>query len=283
MRVQRATRNLGLNRANTREASYKSLEATRPTSKCTDSKHEGDRILPVRKFYLNGSQVQGACITCQKNYRADRIKRCRQRFIGKTKAEIFDTYISSYGPTKKCSCCKVAKPPYEFMVSYSMETGLHNQCTDCATGNSQASGDRDYIFLPDKDNIKYTKKDDCERCGGTNRLAVDHILPIAKGGTDCIQNKQTLCIHCNCKKSCSIEGKMLPEYVCERYLDDTLDFTCNTTLGRVLASKVSEFKQQHILSASATELRTLLYEYKQKHNLGHNVERMVSKIRAKYH
>ena len=150
-----------------------------------------------------------------------------------------------------------------------MECGLHNQCIHCSTGNSQGNGGlRDYIFMPDKDNIKYVKKNNCERCQGVDKLAVDHILPIAKGGTDCIDNKQTLCIHCNSKKSDIIDCVVTRNQLCPRYHDDILDFTDNVALSRILSKKVYEFRLQH----------ASIREYAQKYNLGHNLDRIILKI-----
>jgi hypothetical protein len=281
LKSQRKTKNLGFNTAKTRDESYAEIEKKCPTSRCSDGKHEGERILPVREFYLNkgGTELQGACITCQKNRRADRITRSREKFQGKTKQEVDDMYLKSYGQTKTCSKCKAKKSPQEFPISISMETGLHNHCNVCSIKNSQGNGDlRDFIYMPDKDGIKYEKKEKCERCNGTDKLAVDHILPIAKGGTDCIPNKQTLCIHCNSKKKDAIDCPVKSEFLCARYKDTTLDFTDITSLTRILRKKVYEFKQSHIDNASIEQIRNSVKEYSKKHNLGHNLDRIVGKI-----
>jgi hypothetical protein len=281
LKTQRKTKNLGFNTAKTQDESYAEIEAKDSTAKCSDGKHEGERTIPVRKFYLNkaGKGLQGACITCQTNYRANRIKRSREKFHEKTKQDICDMYLKTYGQTKTCSKCKSSKPPCEFSISISMETGLHNHCILCSIGNSQGNGGlRDFIFMPDKDGIKYNKKDKCERCSGTNKLAVDHILPIAKGGTDCIPNKQTLCTNCNSKKNDTIDCIVNQELLSVRYRDDALDFTENTSLSRALSKKVYDFRQKNINNASLEELRTSIKDYAKKHNLGHNLDRIVGKI-----
>lgn len=44
----------------------------------------------------------------------------------------------------------------------------------------------------------------CRECGATNhetRLEVDHIIPVSQGGTDELENLQTLCAECNRAKS----------------------------------------------------------------------------------
>jgi hypothetical protein len=162
-----------------------------------------------------------------------------------------------------------------------MEAGIHNQCIVCSTGNSQGNGGlREFIYMPDKDGIKYKKKEKCERCGGTDKLATDHILPIAKGGTDCIPNKQTLCIHCNSKKNDTIDCPVKSDFLCARYKDSSLDFTDNISLARILSKKVYEFTQSNINNASLEQIRNSVKEYAKKHNLGHNLDRIVGKISA---
>ena len=278
LKTQRKTTNLGLNTSNTQETSYAAIESNYTTARCSDKTHVGERVLPVRMFYLNGNGLQGACISCQKRYRANRILRSRKKFEGKTNEEIYDMYLQTYGQTKTCSSCHTSKPPHEFPMSISMETGLHNHCLVCSVGKSQGNGGiRDYIFMPDKDGIKYTKKKSCERCGGTHKLAVDHILPISKGGTDCISNKQTLCVHCNSKKNDTLDCPITLDLVSLRYRDQ-LDVTDNTSLTRILSKKVYEFRKSH---TDLEAIQRSVKEYATKYNLGHNLDRIVRKIALK--
>lgn len=44
----------------------------------------------------------------------------------------------------------------------------------------------------------------CLRCSSRERLTVDHIYPVSLGGDDELNNLQTLCHSCNCKKGVSI-------------------------------------------------------------------------------
>jgi 5-methylcytosine-specific restriction endonuclease McrA len=47
----------------------------------------------------------------------------------------------------------------------------------------------------------------CLACGSMERLSADHIIPLALGGSNGIENIQPLCVDCNCKK-----GKKVIDY-----------------------------------------------------------------------
>lgn len=46
----------------------------------------------------------------------------------------------------------------------------------------------------------------CKKCGATEQLTVDHIIPISKGGTSELRNLQALCLSCNLKKGAKTGG-----------------------------------------------------------------------------
>lgn len=40
----------------------------------------------------------------------------------------------------------------------------------------------------------------CARCGATEKLTIDHIIPMIRGGSDDLSNLQILCKRCNSSK-----------------------------------------------------------------------------------
>jgi len=51
---------------------------------------------------------------------------------------------------------------------------------------------REYVFQRDHHQ--------CKSCGQTTKLSIDHIIPLASGGSNDISNLQTLCSSCNSHK-----------------------------------------------------------------------------------
>lgn len=48
----------------------------------------------------------------------------------------------------------------------------------------------------------------CVLCGATDDLTVDHIVPLALGGTNDLDNLHTLCRSCNCRKGVHLEVRI---------------------------------------------------------------------------
>lgn len=55
---------------------------------------------------------------------------------------------------------------------------------------------KNYVYL------KYGRR--CLCCGSVEKLSLDHVVPIQKGGLDIVENLQPLCISCNSKKGVQI-------------------------------------------------------------------------------
>lgn len=57
----------------------------------------------------------------------------------------------------------------------------------------------------DRDFIRSLSGHMCARCGSGGKLQIDHIVPLARGGSNWPSNLQALCRSCNCQKHTRIE------------------------------------------------------------------------------
>ena len=105
------------------------------------------------------------------------------------------------------------------------------------------------IKIPPKLTLKVLKRDKykCQICGKSPSthpelsLEVDHILPVSKGGTNDIENLQTLCFNCNRGKgnddSLNIENKERIDILLERINPEILNELLSNGRARVVANE----------------------------------------------
>jgi 5-methylcytosine-specific restriction endonuclease McrA len=66
---------------------------------------------------------------------------------------------------------------------------------------------RDYILARDNHQCK-----SCGRTASEVSLQIDHIVPLAKGGSNDMSNFQVLCKYCNQKKSSKFDSRFRRDY-----------------------------------------------------------------------
>jgi 5-methylcytosine-specific restriction endonuclease McrA len=61
--------------------------------------------------------------------------------------------------------------------------------------------------IPSEVRLQIWKRDDgrCRKCGSQERIHLDHIIPVSKGGSDAVENLELLCQSCNLSKGAKIQ------------------------------------------------------------------------------
>ncbi len=95
----------------------------------------------------------------------------------------------------------------------------------------------------------------CLRCGSHRKLTLDHVVPIAQGGTNAESNLQTLCEGCNCSVK---RGKATDYRAKERQPCEPGELRESTTLGWIKAWKgATAAERQRYTRHAAVGHRTL--------------------------
>jgi 5-methylcytosine-specific restriction enzyme A len=63
------------------------------------------------------------------------------------------------------------------------------------------------IPLPVRTYILQRDRQQCRQCGTSSPLEIDHIIPLAVGGTNDLSNLQVLCRPCNRQKKHRLNGR----------------------------------------------------------------------------
>lgn len=69
------------------------------------------------------------------------------------------------------------------------------------------NGNRTHVTTATRKRILARDRHQCVQCGSTERLEVDHILNVARGGTHDLDNLQTLCADCHATKTAKESGE----------------------------------------------------------------------------
>jgi len=287
------SKKLGRNRTKNHEEEYRlAEEKIGPTKVCkfglvrgtaTGTKHINTKTgkyeeeeLDIRDFELKTKgYIQGYCRKCSQRRRPIRGKQCREK-----NKEGYEGYKKEYGPTKVCSMCKKVLEPEKFRIVPQEECGLHNKCNVCCKIYGESVGDRWIRYLPDG-NFKYIKT-------GENQHD-DHIMPLAVGGSNEINNHQLLSRSANLEKSATIPYENvndIPEnQICERWCPILRDSKEKGHSIKEFECKVREaiyMEQTERYNMSDEEHIELLKAYNEKNNTRKSEERAHEKFKKFY-
>lgn len=114
-----------------------------------------------------------------------------QTLTGSSVAESVDSSLNRRAFARCCSHCG------------SSSASDSSYCRMCGTSLDQSRS----RFIPTevKQAVWSRDRGRCVKCGRTENLHYDHVIPFAKGGANSIENIQVMCAPCNLQKSDRIE------------------------------------------------------------------------------
>lgn len=149
------------------------------------------------KYLSDG--LQFSCKECQslrwKRYKAekaDKIRAKQREYHDKPETKEHKSRLRTSEEGRKKACAYMAEyrkknrqKIYEYELKY----------------NARVKANGGLFTNEDWETLKSMYKNKCLACGGTDRLVADHVIPVALGGPNGIENRQLLCHSCNSKKS----------------------------------------------------------------------------------
>jgi 5-methylcytosine-specific restriction endonuclease McrA len=96
--------------------------------------------------------------------------------------------------------CRWCQYPYSVPANVYYSTSRLFCGKDCRIAWQKRFGTKKGVNAFTDEQKKLWREDSCRRCGSTERLELDHIVPRFAGGEPTRENAQTLCRPCNRKK-----------------------------------------------------------------------------------
>ena len=156
-------------------------------------------------FYKDKSKKDGLSSWC-KSCSNKRSKKWRDDNPGKAKKHLQEWQIKNPGKRKK----------YDKKYWENNREQINKRISEWAKSNPEKrrlhAKNRKYQIKGSRGNISiYQWKELCGKynnrclcCGKQTKLTIDHIIPISRGGDNCISNIQPLCNSCNASKGVKI-------------------------------------------------------------------------------
>jgi 5-methylcytosine-specific restriction endonuclease McrA len=167
----------------------------------TDSKacSRCKQIKPLNEFGIHRKTLDGhysQCLICHRLSRAEYRKRNSEN-IARQQA---DNYKRNRAKRIASANARVYANMERHKKYNSISKRRNRESIAANTRRRNARRKANGIFAISKKELKRLSQQPCFYCGATERLTVDHVIAIARGGTDSIGNLVSACKTCNSQK-----------------------------------------------------------------------------------
>ena len=168
------------------------MEQSKTCSKCAQTKPSSE--FGNHKGRSDGKQT--SCLVC------DRIRRAeyRAKYPEKVAKSQRQNYLKNREKRIANAAQIVKKNPERYKIYNAKSKRKNREAVAANTRRRNARRKNNGIFKIHKSELKTLLCKPCFYCGSIERQTIDHVVPIARGGTDSIGNLVTACKACNSQK-----------------------------------------------------------------------------------
>jgi 5-methylcytosine-specific restriction endonuclease McrA len=157
------------------------------------------QVKPTSEFGIKRSTKSGLysqCLPCTRLARA----KYRQRCADSIKKQQRSNYLRNAEKRKAYAEAWHKANPDKFKSYQSISKKRNKESIAANTRRRNAKRKENGIYKISKQELIKLNEGSCFYCGSTQRITVDHVVAISRGGTDSIGNLVSACKSCNSQK-----------------------------------------------------------------------------------
>jgi 5-methylcytosine-specific restriction endonuclease McrA len=157
------------------------------------------QLKPTSEFGIHSTTSDGfysQCLICHRQARAI----YRQKHADKIKIEQKLHYQKNAESKKAYALAWHKANPEKFAKYQRISKKRNKEAVAADTRRRNARRKQNGVFAISKQELIKLSKQNCFYCGSSQRITIDHVVAIARGGTDSIGNLVPACKSCNSSK-----------------------------------------------------------------------------------
>ncbi len=168
------------------------MEQSKACSRCK-------QIKLITEFGIHKKMADGRysqCLICRRQARAE----YRKRQVKNIAIQQADNYQRNREKRIAYANARILENPERFKQYMAISKKRNHLAIAANTRRRNARRKANGIYFISKKELQKLNRGPCFYCGATERITIDHVVAIARGGTDSIGNLVPACKSCNSRK-----------------------------------------------------------------------------------